>query len=139
MAAWAPLALVGGLVVLAALAVLVQRAGGAKVRRVGVWTCGEEEPVDWVRYPASSFYQPLKQAFRGVYPTFTLRPPAFPVWLRRAFDVDAWFYLPLAREIEHAARSVSRTHVGVPQVYLLWIVAGAVVVMGMLLALGALR
>jgi hydrogenase-4 component B len=135
-AAWAPLALVAGIAVLAALAVVIQHAGGAAVRRVTVWNCGEEHAVESVRYPASSFYQPLKHAFHGIYPTFALHPPAFPGWLRRALDVDAWLLLPLARDVERAARGVSRTHVGVPQVYLLWIVVGAVVVVGILLALG---
>jgi hydrogenase-4 component B len=135
-AAWAPLAFLGGLAVMAGLAGLIQRAGGAEVRRGPVWHCGEEHAVELVRYPARSFYQPLKQAFQGVSPTFEPRAPRFPPWLRPAFDLDAWLYVPVARLVERAARGVSRTHTGVPQVYLLWIVLGAVAVAGLLVALG---
>jgi hypothetical protein len=35
--------------------------------------------------------------------------------------------------VDTAADRVSRTHVGIPQIYLLWIVIGAVVVTGILL------
>jgi hydrogenase-4 component B len=135
LAAWAPLAMLAALVVLVALAYGVQRTGGAKVREVPVWTCGEEHAAATVRYPASSFYLPFKHAFAGIYPTFHLRAPAFPAWLRRAFDVDSWLYRPLAGLVERSARGVSRSHVGVPQVYLLWIVAGAVLLAGAMLAL----
>jgi len=37
--------------------------------------------------------------------------------------------------VEGLARGVSRSHVGVPQVYLLWIAVGAVVVVAVMLAL----
>jgi hypothetical protein len=63
-----------------------------------------------------------------------MRAPAFPPWLRRAFDLDSWLYLPVARAVERGARGVSRTHVGIPQVYLLWIVVGAIAVVGIVLA-----
>lgn len=135
LAAWAPLALVAGMVVLALLALALQRAGGAGTREVAVWTGGEEHAAATVRYPASSFYLPFKHAFEGIYPRVRWRVPAFPHVLRRAFDVDAWAYQPLGRVVERSAGAVSRSHVGVPQMYLLWIVAGAVAVVAIVLAL----
>jgi hydrogenase-4 component B len=130
---WAPIALVVALGALTFLAYRIQRAGAAPVRRVDVWTCGEEHPISAVRYPASSFFLPFKHAFRGIYPTVEARAPAFPPWLRRAFDVDSWFYFPVGKAVDRGARGFSRTHVGIPQMYLLWIVAGAVAVIGILL------
>jgi hydrogenase-4 component B len=133
---WAPLPVAVGLALLGFLSYFViQRAGKAKVRDVSVWVCGEEVEPGVSRYPASSFYLPFKRAFQGIYPTLRVRPPSFPVWLRNAFDLDAWFYLPVARAVEDGARGVSRTHVGIPQVYLLWIVVGAIAVIGIVLAI----
>jgi hydrogenase-4 component B len=134
-AVWAPLVLVAGMVVLALLAYGLQRAGGARTREVPVWTCGEEHEAATVRYPASSFYLPFKHAFEGIYPRFRWRVPAFPEAVRRAFDADTWAYLPLARAVERSAGAVSRSHVGVPQVYLLWIVVGAIAVVAIVLGM----
>ncbi|UCG87170.1 MAG: hydantoin racemase [Gemmatimonadota bacterium] len=130
---WAPSAIVVALFLSGSLAYGIQRAAGARVRHVPVWTGGEEHAAGTVRYPASSFYLPFKEAFRGIYPTVRLRVPAFPASLRKALDLDRWLYMPLARTVEQAARGLGRTHLGIPQVYLLWIVVGAMVVMGILL------
>lgn len=132
---WAPLPVAALLAVLTLGCYFgIQRAGRARVRTVPVWACGEEIETATARYPASSFYLPFKRAFHGVYPSIHLRAPAFPPWLRRVFDLDAWFYLPVARAVDGGARGVSRTHVGIPQVYLLWIVVGAVAVIGIVAA-----
>lgn len=137
LAQWAPLTVALGLVVLGLFTFLgLQRAGDAPVRTVPVWTCGEKESVEATRYRAGSFYRPFKEAFRGVYPTPRWRLPRFPARVRRVLELDGWLYLPLARGAEWVARSVSRTHVGVLQVYLLWIVLGAVAVLAILLLIG---
>jgi len=130
---WSPLAILGALVVLALLSYGIQRAGGAKTRSVPVWYCGEEHAPATVRYPASSFYAPFKHAFQGIYPSATVHLPRFPARIRRALDFDHWLYVPAAKVIDRTAASVSRTHVGIPQIYLLWIVIGAIVVTGILL------
>jgi hydrogenase-4 component B len=133
-AVWAPLPLAAALAILGLLAYLIQRSGRAAVREVPVWTCGEEDEPGLSRYPATSFYLPFKRAFQGIYPHVHVKAPPFPAWLRGVFDVDAWFYLPAARAVDRAAQGVSRTHVGIPQVYLLWIVVGAIAVIGIVLA-----
>ena len=130
---WSPLAMLAALVVLALVAYAIQRAGAAETRAVPVWFCGEEHAAATVRYPASSFYLPFKHAFQGIYPAARVHAPHFPAPLRRALDFDRWFYNPAAKAVDAAADRVSRTHVGIPQVYLLWIVIGAVVVTGILL------
>jgi hydrogenase-4 component B len=130
---WSPLAILAALAVLALLCYGIQRAGGAQSRSVPVWYCGEEHAPDLVRYPASSLYLPFKHAFQGIYPSGRVHVPRFPASLRRALDFDQWLYTPTVKAIDRAADRVSRTHVGTPQIYLLWIVIGAIVVTGILL------
>jgi hydrogenase-4 component B len=132
LAMWGPLVIVGALVALSLLAYGIQRAGAARVRQVDVWTGGEEQPIPAVRYPATSYFLPFKQAFRDIYPTVQGRAPAFPLALRRAFDLDRWLYGPAARAVDRTAHAAGRTHSGVPQVYLLWIVVGAAAVVTLL-------
>ena len=130
---WSPLAMVMVLGILALITYGVQRAGGAHVTSVPVWYGGEEHPAALVRYPASSFYVPFKHAFQGIYPSGTVRAPRFPAPIRRALDFDRWLYVPAVKAIDKAADRVSRTQAGIPQIYLLWIVIGAVIVTGILL------
>jgi len=130
---WSPLAIVAALAVLALIAYGIERAGGAQVRSVPIWYGGEEHPSALVRYPASSFYLPFKHAFQGIYPSGRVHAPKFPAPLRRALDFDRWLYLPAAKAINKSADRVSRTQAGIPQIYLLWIVLGAVIVTGILL------
>ncbi len=135
LAFWAPIPIAVALVLLALFSYFViQRGGGAEVRDVPVWACGEEPEPSVSRYPGGSFYLPFKRAFQGIYPTISVRAPAFPGWLRRTFDMDTWFYNPIAQAVDRGARGVSRTHVGIPQVYLLWIVVGAIAVIAVVLA-----
>lgn len=130
---WSPLAIMLVLVILALLSYVIQRAGGARTRSVPVWYCGEEHGVATVRYAASSFYLPFKQLFRGIYPNAKVHLPRLPALLHRALDFDHWLYAPVAKVVDRVAGRVSRTHVGTPQIYLLWIVIGAIVVTGILL------
>lgn len=130
---WSPLAVLAALVVLAALSYAIQRAGGARTRSVPVWYCGEEHAAATVRYPASSFYLPFKHAFQGIYPTGSVHLPVFPASIHRLLNFDRWLYTPAAKAVDAAAGCISRTHVGIPQIYLLWIVIGAIVVTAILL------
>jgi hydrogenase-4 component B len=130
---WSPLAMLAALVILALLSYGIQQAGRARERSVPVWYSGEEHASATVRYPAGSFYLPFKQAFQGVYPIGRVQVPKFPTPIRRLLDFDRWVYAPLGDAIERAADRVSRTHVGTPQIYLLWIVIGAIMVTGIML------
>jgi hydrogenase-4 component B len=130
---WSPLAMLAALAILALISYGIQRAGGAQVRSVPVWYCGEEHVPATVRYPASSFYLPFKHAFQGIYPGGGVHAPKFPAPLRRALDFDQWLYTPTIKIIDRAAGRVSRTHVGTPQIYLLWIVIGAIIVTAIML------
>ena len=132
-AGWAPLLVLVTAAVLSALVWGLQRMGGATVREVAVWNCGEEHDSGTVRYAASSFYLPFKQAIAGIYPRLSLRAPRFPSPVRRTLEMDGWLYLPVARLMERVSHSTSRLHVGVPQVYLMWIVLGAIIVVGLVM------
>ena len=130
---WSPLAILATLAILALISYGIQRAGGAQVRSVPVWYCGEKHVSAAVRYPASSFYLPFKHALHGIYPSGKVHVPKFPAPLRRLLDFDRWLYAPTVKLIETAAGQVSKTHVGTPQIYLLWIVIGAIVVAAIML------
>ena len=126
---WWPLAILAALAILALLSYGIQRAGGAKVRSVPVWYCGEEHAPATVRYPASSFYLPFKHAFQGIYPAAKLSGAANAgAHSPRCSILTDGCIRPSAHTVERAADGVSRTHVGTPQIYLLWIVIGAIVV-----------
>jgi len=130
---WSPLAILASLAILALLSYAIQRAGGAQTRSVPVWYCGEEHAPAIVRYPASSLYLPFKHALPEIYPGGKVRVPRFPAFLRHVLDFDQWLYTPSVKAIDRSADRISRTHVGIPQIYLLWIVVGAIAVTGILL------
>jgi len=130
---WSPVAILAALAILALICYGIQRAGGAQVRTVPVWYCGEEHASAAVRYPASSFYLPFKHVFQGIYPSGRVQVPKFPAPIRRLLDFDRWLYTLTVKVIETTADQVSRTHVGTPQIYLLWIVIGAIVVVAIML------
>jgi formate hydrogenlyase subunit 3/multisubunit Na+/H+ antiporter MnhD subunit len=132
-AVWMPLTILALLVALSLVAYGIQRAGAAPTRDVEVWLGGEVHPVSEVRYPASSFFLPFKHAFQGIYPSGRARAPHFPPPVRRALDLDRWLYAPLGRAVERTAHAAGRTHPGVPQVYLSFIVLGAIVVVAIIL------
>ncbi|SPF47889.1 hydrogenase, membrane subunit [Candidatus Sulfotelmatobacter kueseliae] len=130
---WSPLAVLAALAVLAVLCFAIQRAGQAQTRSVPVWYCGEEHSPASVRYPASSLYLPFKHALPEIYPSGKVHAPRFPAFLRRVLDLDRWLYTPTVKAVDRSADRISRTHVGIPQIYLLWIVIGAIVVTAILL------
>ena len=67
-------------------------------------------------------------------PTGTPRA-GYPTTLAKVFDVDSWLYGPLVRAGGRVAERVSRSHVGIPQWYLMWQVAGMVIVLLVLFSL----
>ncbi len=134
---WAPLPVAFGLMLLGVGCYFgLQRIGGAARREVPVWMCGEVEERAGVRYVPGSYYRPFKDAFHGVYPSVHVHLPPFPAFVRRVFEPDRWLYFPLARGADRAARGVSRTHVGLLQIYLLWVILGAIAVLLLLLLVG---
>ena len=134
-ATWSPIVLVCGLLVAFAVAELVRSAGRASVREVPSWYGGEEHMDDEVRYRARGLYSPFNEVFAKVYPSLGL--PRLPSLkrLRRWIDLDGWLYNPLVRSGGKAVDKVSRSHVGIPQLYMVWQVGGVLLVVLLLFLL----
>ncbi len=143
--AWVPWPLLIAVAATAIVAYALYRAGGAPLRIVPVWHCGEEHTDAETAYPAHSLYQPFKEMLRvrvgryqteGIYPRLPrLRAPRVG-WLRKMLDFDTWAYYPLIGWGARLVRRFSFTHVGIAQVYVLWMVVGMVAAIAALFALG---
>lgn len=112
-------------------------------REVAVWLCGEEHRSEEVRYKAGGFYLPFRDLLSfqigerrvtTLYPSVPL-PRAGPMeGLRRGLDPDPAYY-GFLRVVGRWCEWFSRSHVGVPQVYVLWMVGGAALAIVVLFAL----
>ena len=129
---WNPMASVAALVVCVALCYGLSRAARPATRRVPVWYGGEEVPAEIGHFHAHGLYEPFRRAFERLYVTTGIPRVGYPVSLARIFDVDSWLYGPLLRAGEKVAERFPRSHVGIPQWYLMWQVVGMVVVLGTL-------
>ena len=89
-------------------------------------------PKEETIYQASSYYRPLKQYFNRLNLDFIPEKLEFKADLTRAFNLDRWLYYPISASIIAASRWFARSHVGIPQVYLLWIVVGVVITITMI-------
>lgn len=131
-AVWSPIVLFGGLILCFGIAELIRASGRAQTRAVPNWYGGEEHTADEVRFRAHGIYSPFNAAFEKVYPHMPMpRLPSLSK-LRAVLDLDSWLYDPLVRVGGRAVDKVSRTHVGIPQLYMVWQAAGMVVVIAVL-------
>ncbi|MFO7946825.1 MAG: hypothetical protein R6V19_08415, partial [Armatimonadota bacterium] len=143
--AWVPWPVLVALFATGVISYLIYRAGAAEVKVSDVWYCGEEHGDVESAYRAHSFYRPFKDLLHinigsleteGLWPKLPpLKAPSME-WLRRAADFDRWAYYPLIRLAERLVRGFSRIHVGIAQVYLLWMVVGVIAAIAVMLALG---
>jgi hydrogenase-4 component B len=134
--AWNPLWIIAAFVVCFGIAYFIYKSAGVKVRQVETWYGGREHEAKNVRYPAHSFYVPFKRffdfrigsiEFEGLYPkAITLPKITMPKTLRTILDIDRWLYYPIVKGFMRISRGFSRTHVGIPQVYILWMIIGLV-------------
>ncbi|MBC8520713.1 MAG: hypothetical protein H8D26_01800 [Methanomicrobia archaeon] len=132
--AWNPLWILAAFVVCFGVAYFIYKSAGAKVRQVETWYGGREHEAKNVRYPAHSFYVPFKKffafrigsiEFEGLYPkSITLPKITMPKTLKAILDIDRWLYYPVVNGFMRLSRGFSRTHVGIPQVYILWMIIG---------------
>ena len=134
-ASWNPIIILIALAVTLLISYFFYKSGKVKERVADTWYCGEEHTDEEVRYKAHNYYMPFKQFFnirigkyykKGVYPTIPL--PRITLseksLLKRILEVDQWFYYPIVNFTLKALRKFSRTHVGIPHVYLLWMFLG---------------
>ena len=131
-AAWNPVLLLVLLCGLMAVSYGIMRLAGAPVREVASWYCGEEHADELVRFRAQGMFATFNRAFAGIYPTVRLPRLRFPRILERVFDLDSWLYEPFVRAGSKVAERVSRTHVGIPQMYMIWQIVGMIVVLALL-------
>ncbi|HIE51125.1 MAG TPA: hypothetical protein EYP85_05145 [Armatimonadetes bacterium] len=140
---WNPLFLVGGLLVCCALAYALYRLAGAPVRRTSPWFCGEEHAGDEVRYKAHGFYLPFQdflsfrigtRRVRTYYPTLPRPKVGDLPRLRALLDFDRLYYRLIAIGAKWCER-FSESHVGYPQMYVLWMAVGIVIAIAILYAL----
>ena len=140
-----PLYILIAVIICVILAYTIFKMGKSEVRQVESWYCGEKHTDEEVRYKAHSFYIPFKQIIRiriGKYWSETLyftnipwpkiKVPAF---IRKVLQIDRWFYYPLANFVMKISDKFSVTHVGVPQIYTLWLIIGMILAIVILFAL----
>jgi hydrogenase-4 component B len=115
----------------------IYRTSPAGRRKDDTWYCGERFTDEEVRYPAHSYYLPFKEMFSirvgryqrpGVYPTIKYPKLTFGEAdrLKKILNIDRWFYEPLTRGFNAVSARFSATHSGIPHVYLLWLLIGAI-------------
>ena len=109
------------------LAFIVYRIGKPQQRIVPLWNCGEVYEVDEVRYRAESYYLPLVSFFeRLVYPEFPALHIKRPERIHKSLDFDQILYYPLVNLVLRISQRFRRTHVGIPQAYMLYQVIGII-------------
>ena len=129
---WSPVVFFGVLVLCFALAEIVRAAGRAQQRAVPHWYGGEEHLDDEVRYRANGLYAPFNDIFADIYPSMSIpRLPSIKK-LRSVLDLDGWLYGPLVGAGGRLVDRVSRSHVGIPQLYVVWQIAGMIIVVTLL-------
>lgn len=141
--AWNPLPIVLAGVLTLLLSYAIYRSMAAPVRKTSVWQCGVVVGVNEARFKAHGYYVSFRDflAFRIGRRWVRTYFPSIPVpkagWLAKVpvtFDVDRLYY----KVVEVGKRwceKFSETHIGVPQVYVLWMVAGMVLAIVILYAL----
>ena len=124
------------------------RAGAAPRRADSTWYCGEEHTDEEVFYPSINFYKSFTSMLRlrigkfeqeGVYPR--LKYPVFTFsendGLKKVLNIDKWFYDPIVKGFMLTMRKFSVLHSGIPHIYLLWLVIGALAAIAVLFILSA--
>jgi len=131
---FSPLVFVLALMLCMLIPYALYKLSGAQVRVASPWACGESHSHDELRYRSSSFYLPFQRfmSFRigqrritTLYPTLPKPRTPWLAKLRVVFDVDT-LYNAVIRVGARACEWFSATHAGIPQLYVLWIVAGVV-------------
>jgi hydrogenase-4 component B len=115
--------------------IMIYRSSRAGVRQVEPWVCGEIHRPEEIRVPAIGFYLTFRTLVApvvgraratGFYPRWPRPRAAWLRGLRRAFDFD-FIYRSIVSALMKSFEWVSRSHVGYPQVYVLWMAAGLVI------------
>ena len=122
---WNPAIMAIGLVVCGLIAYVILKSGHAPSRETAPWYGGEEYTTDQVRFRAHGFVLPFKNAFVRIYPSFSL-PKIRMQFLKKIIDFDGWLYNPLVNSGSRLTDKISRSHSGLPAMYMLWQLVGVV-------------
>jgi hypothetical protein len=125
---YTPLVVLAALLAGILLSWALTRVYRVPVRPVNVWNCGEKVETDLIRYQAASFYRSFTDNLAFLYRQRNWPKFRLPGALTAVFDLDKWFYFPIGKGFLQSARTISRTHMGRPQIYLLWQVVGIILV-----------
>ena len=122
---WNPVIAAIGLAICALIAYGILKSGHAPSRQTAGWYGGEEFLPDQVRFRAHGFVLPFKNAFRRIYPSIPL-PRVQLGFLKKLLDFDGWLYNPLVNSGSRLTDKISRSHSGLPAMYMLWQLVGVV-------------
>ena len=111
------------------------RLAGAGSRETATWYGGEEALPNDVRYRAHGFVLPFKNVFAKVYPSIPVPRIEALRGIRKILDFDRWLYNPIVKAAGSFTDRLSRTHSGIPQLYMIWQLVGVVIVLAVLFAL----
>lgn len=115
------------------IAYFIYKSAKSKVRAVPVWYCGEEYSPEEVRFKSQSFYVPIENALAFfTYPKYPTVKVGRPERLRKGLDFDKYVWYPFVGLLIKFSQKFRKTHVGIPQQYMLWVVAGIILVITIL-------
>lgn len=98
-------------------------------RECVAWNCGEQVEYGASCYRANNYYLPLKEKLSFFYGQTCWPNWKLPPSMAKIFDFDAWLYYPIGRIFMASCAGISRIHTGSGQLYLLFQVIGAVLVL----------
>lgn len=129
---WNPVGLGLALFICVLFAEFIKRLARPQRRTVPNWYCGEEHLEHEVRFRAQDFYAPFNEVFARVYPRLPVPRLAALRNIRRVLDLDSWLFRPIVNFSAGFVSKVSKTHAGTPQLYMIWQIAGMIVVFAIL-------
>jgi hydrogenase-4 component B len=107
--------------------------GIRRVRRCDAWDCGFTPPTATMQYTASAFTEPIRRVFGLVFhveeDVETQQDGRMRYRLRVGDRAWGWFYQPVGRAVERAARQVLRLQSGNVRTYLGWLLATLLVLL----------
>ena len=104
---------------------VISRSAGATSRTVDNWYCGSLVGNEEVVYRASSYYVYLKDVFQQINMQIIPNKLDIKTDFSKILNLDTWFYYPVSNGFVAVSKWFARSHSGVPHVYILWTVLGA--------------
>src|SRR4030042_7198108 len=109
------------------LGYVIKRSCNAEERDVENWYCGSIVGNEEAIFHSSSYYVFLKQYFTFLEKQYVPNTLDFKTDFSKVLNLDTWFYYPVSRGFISFSKWFAKSHVGIPQVYLLWPVIGAMI------------